>query len=71
MTDKIFSIFDIVKVLAILIIVTWLTSIFLHVPADQTLTNVVMIIIGFFYGSSTGSKKKDDALTEAKNGNPS
>ncbi len=63
---------DVVKFLALLIITSWLATIFLHVSADQTLTNVVMVIIGFFYGSSTGSKKKDDAVfLEVKDGKPS
>ena len=64
---------DVVKLLAIVVILAWLATIFLHLTGvDQTLTNVVMIIVGFFYGSSTGSKKKDEAIfTETKDGKPS
>jgi hypothetical protein len=48
--------------LAFLILMAWLTLIFLHRDEAPTLTNVVMIIIGYIYGSSTGSKRKDDAI---------
>jgi hypothetical protein len=43
-----------------MILVAWLVLIFLKRDEAPTLTNVVMIIIGYIYGSSTGSKRKDD-----------
>jgi len=46
-------------VLAAMILIAWLLAIFLHYPEQSTLTNVVMIIVGYIWGSSTGSKQKD------------
>jgi hypothetical protein len=46
--------------MAAMILVAWLVLIFLKRDEAPTLTNVVMIIIGYIYGSSTGSKRKDD-----------
>ena len=48
--------------LAFIIVTVWLTLIFLNHEEAPTLTNVIMIIIGYIYGSSTGSKRKDDAF---------
>lgn len=48
--------------LALIIILSWLALIFLHRDEAPTLTNVIMIIVGYIYGSSTGSKRKDDAI---------
>lgn len=63
MIDNFWKSMDVVKLLAIVIVCAWIATIFLHVAgADQTLTNVIMIIVGFYFGSSAGSKKKDDAL---------
>jgi hypothetical protein len=50
------------RVLAFFIVVAWLAMVFLGTADNQTLTAVVMLVIGYFYGSSTGSKRKDDAL---------
>ena len=61
MQEQFWKSFDIVKALALVVVVAWIAAIFLKVT-DSTLTNVVMIIVGFFYGSSTGSKAKDAAL---------
>jgi hypothetical protein len=61
MQDAFWKQLDVVKLLAILIIAAWLAATFLKLEIDSTLTNVVMIIVGFFYGSSTGSKAKDAA----------
>lgn len=49
-------------ILAACILGAWLALIFLKRDEAPTLTNVVMIIIGYIYGSSTGSKRKDDAF---------
>jgi hypothetical protein len=63
MIDTFWKSIDILKLLALIIVGAWIASIFLHVNGtDQTLTNVIMIIVGFFFGSSAGSKKKDDAM---------
>jgi hypothetical protein len=65
--------------MAAMILVAWLVLIFLKRDEAPTLTNVVMIIIGYIYGSSTGSKRKDDdasktlqtlALNVAPGGSP-
>ena len=49
-------------VLAAVILIAWLITIFLHYQEVSTLTNVVMIIVGYIWGSSTGSKQKDGPL---------
>jgi hypothetical protein len=41
------------------ILLAWLLTIFMHYPEASTLTNVVMIIVGYIWGSSSGSKSKD------------
>lgn len=46
-------------VLAAVILLAWIGTIFLHYQEVSTLTNVVMIIVGYIWGSSTGSKAKD------------
>lgn len=46
-------------VLASVILLAWLGTIYLHYQEISTLTNVVMIIVGYIWGSSTGSKSKD------------
>lgn len=46
-------------VLAAIILIAWLGTIYLHYQEVSTLTNVVMIIVGYIWGSSTGSKSKD------------
>jgi hypothetical protein len=63
MIDAFWKAMDVVKLLAIVIVFAWIATIFLHVSGtDQTLTNVIMIIIGFYFGSSSVSKKLDAAL---------
>jgi hypothetical protein len=54
---------DFVQVLAFLIVAAWIAAIFLHLTIDQTLTNVVMIVVGYFFGSSTGSRAKDSTIS--------
>jgi hypothetical protein len=49
-------------ILASIILIAWLATIFLHYQEAPTLTNVVMIIVGYIWGSSTGSKSKDPAV---------
>jgi hypothetical protein len=50
------------RFLASIIIAAWLVLIFLHYTEAPTLTNVVMIVIGYIYGSSTANKSKDDTI---------
>ena len=55
------------RFLTFVIIASWLVLIFLNYKEPPTLTNVVMIIIGYIYGSSTTNKSKDDTIaTQAK-----
>ena len=65
------------RCLAFVVIMAWLASNFLHYQEAPTLTNVVMIVIGYIYGSSTANKSKDDtiatqakAIVEKHNGTP-
>lgn len=62
MQDNFWKSLDVVKLLAIMIVVAWLACFFLKLSADQTMTNVVMIVVGFFFGSSAGSKVKDSVI---------
>lgn len=53
--------------LAFMIVLAWLVCIFLGYKEDTALINVVMIIIGYIYGSSTANKSKDETIaTQAK-----
>lgn len=49
-----------IQTLAGMIVAAWLAAIFLKLSIDQTLTNVVMIVVGYFFGSSRGSQAKDE-----------
>lgn len=44
-----------------------ITSMFVPVKADadikQTIIAIVMLAVGFYFGSSSSSKKKDDTIT--------
>lgn len=62
MLDSFWKSLDVVKLLAIVIIIAWLSAIFLKLSIDQTMTSVVMLIVGYYFGSSAGSKAKDAAL---------
>lgn len=55
-------------VLAFCIVGTWLTLIYLDRKEESTLTNVIMIIIGYIYGSSTTNKNKDDTINALATG---
>ena len=52
---------DIVKLLAIVLVGAFVASVFLKVDS-QTLTNLALLIAGYYWGSSTGSKTKEAAL---------
>lgn len=54
--------------LAFLIVAAWLASMYLKLQPDQTLTNVVMIVIGYFFGSSTSSRAKDGTINVLADG---
>jgi len=56
--DNFWRSFDVIKFLAVIVVAAWLTTIFLKLDGSTTLTNVVMIVIGYYYGSST--LKKDN-----------
>jgi hypothetical protein len=53
---------EFVQLLAFVIVVAWLAAYFMGVKIDQTLTNVVMLVVGFFYGSSASSRSKDTTI---------
>lgn len=53
---------EFVQLLGFLIVAAWIVAYFMHLAIDQTLTNVIMIIVGYFYGSSTGSRTKDATI---------
>lgn len=55
-------------VLAFCIVGMWLTLIYLNREEESTLTNVIMIIIGYIYGSSTTNKNKDDTINALTTG---
>lgn len=54
--------------LAFCIVGTWLVLIYLGRDEQSTLTNVIMIIIGYIYGSSTTNKAKDDTIATLATG---
>lgn len=57
---------DIMKLLAILIVGSWLVTILAGYPIEnETLKNIVLVIAGFLWGSSQSSRKKDDAIASA------
>jgi predicted benzoate:H+ symporter BenE len=41
------------------ILIAWLAMKFFHYDSDPSLDNVIMIVVGFIFGSSDGSKMKD------------
>ena len=47
------------NLLAGLILVAWLAMKFLKFETDASIDNVIMIVVGFIFGSSDGSKVKD------------
>lgn len=56
------SAWDVPKFLACTIVLVWLYMLLTSATPDEVLKNVIMILIGFYFGSSTGSKAKDAAL---------
>jgi hypothetical protein len=63
MKERLFGKETAAYVLAFCIVGMWLTLIYLGRDEAPTLTNVIMIIIGYVYGSSTANKSKDDTIT--------
>jgi hypothetical protein len=47
------------NILGAVILIVWLTMKFLKVSTDPTVDQVVMLVVGFIFGSSDGSKVKD------------
>lgn len=52
---------DIVKLLAIVLVGAFVASVFFKFD-NQTLTNLALLIAGYYWGSSTGSKSKEAAM---------
>jgi hypothetical protein len=57
--DSIKKFLDVPNTLGAVILVAWLVMKFLHFQTDASLDNVVMIVVGYIWGSSAGSKAKD------------
>jgi hypothetical protein len=53
---------DIVKLLALLIVGAYIGLQLWQGNMDEAVKNSFLIIIGFYFGSSSGSKAKDQAL---------
>src|SRR6202011_5877545 len=53
------------NILGAVILIVWLTMKFLKVSTDPTVDQVVMLVVGFIFGSSDGSKVKDPIKTAA------
>jgi hypothetical protein len=52
------------NLLGALVICAWVAMYFMHYEISDSFTNVILIIVGFIWGSSAGSKAKDTKPTE-------
>lgn len=50
---------DVPNLLGAAILTAWLGMLYLHYEVPDALSNVVLIIVGYIWGSSAGSKAKD------------
>jgi uncharacterized membrane protein AbrB (regulator of aidB expression) len=51
---------DVPNLLGAAILIAWLGMLYLHYEVPDALSNVVLIIVGYIWGSSAGSKAKDN-----------
>ena len=50
---------DVPNLLGAGVLLSWLGMLYLHYEVPDALSNVVLIIVGYIWGSSAGSKAKD------------
>jgi hypothetical protein len=63
--DAVKKFLDVPNILGALILLAWLAMKFLKFETDASLDNVVMIVVGYIWGSSAGSKAKDKPAAPA------
>lgn len=59
MSAMLVRLMDVPNLLGAAILFSWLGMIYLHYEVPDALSNVVLIIVGYIWGSSAGSKAKD------------
>ena len=55
-------------VLALLLVSGWIFDMVLNGKPNETYTNIIVLIMGYFYGSSIGSKKKTEIMNKQSGG---
>jgi len=55
---------NLMPLLACAIVATWIACIALDFHNASEVTNVVMILVGYYWGSSNGSQKKDETIKD-------
>ena len=57
---------NLMPLLACAIVATWIACIVWDFPGTASATNIVMILVGYYWGSSNGSQKKDETIKNLK-----
>jgi len=55
---------NLMPLLACAIVAVWIVCIVLHFQNVNEVTDVVMILVGYYWGSSNGSQKKDETIKD-------
>lgn len=55
-------------ILAMILVAGWIFDLLTNGKPNEVYTNIIVLIMGYFYGSSIGSKKKTEIMNKQSGG---